>query len=647
MAVSLNLFLLQLFNGLALGLLYVLVASGLTLIFGVTDILNFAHGALYMLGAYIAVLIFQFTGSFYISLLVAPVAVGIVGAAIERSTLHYIYDRDVTYQILLTFGITLMITDIVRFVFPNPVPIDTPALLSGPTNLGFIIYPTYQLFVIGMAIVVIFLLLALFKYSDFGLILRAGAQNKGAVRLQGINISRYFTLVFGIGSVLAGLAGVLAAPFITVTGSMGNNIIIVAFIVVILGGLGSFKGSIVAGLLIGVTETLGQTFFPDLSGYYIYLLLLVGLLIRPQGLFGSYDVRTELAKIKYDRIIEPIPLRDRRALASIGLLIVAPLILVAVDSTFLIRIGTLMLVWGLLALSLDLVLGYLGLLSFGHAAFIGLGAYTTGLSLIHISPSFPLALLITVVITTVVAWLVGALSIRFHGVYFAITTLAVAQIFYQLSINLTDLTGGTNGLVGIPTPEIMNVDIGETVPFYFITLLIVVIIYAGLIHVLNSPFGRVMVALRESERRTAFLGYNTNAVKRRAFALSGLVAGVAGVLFAGLQGFITPSILFWTSSGDALFAVTLGGMGTLFGPILGGMSFVGLEQVLSSYLDAWRFIVGLLLVVVVMFAPRGLVSIRSVVDDMLRNRGGQVEESEDEPGVPDTETPNPSGGKEK
>jgi len=629
-------------------LLYVLVASGLTLIFGVTDILNFAHGALYMLGAYVAAFIFQFTGNFYFSLLIAPVMVGVVGAAIERTTLHYIYDRDVTYQILLTFGITLIITDIVRFVFPNPVPINPPALLSGPTDLGLIVYPTYQLFVIGIAIVIILLLLALFKYTDFGLILRAGAQNKGAVRFQGINISKYFTLTFGVGSLLAGLAGVLAAPFITVTGSMGNDIIIVAFIVVILGGLGSFKGSVTAGLLIGVTETLGQTYVPELSGYYIYLLLLVGLLLRPQGLFGSYDIRTELAKIKYDQIIEPIPLRDRRALAAISLMIVVPMVLVALDSTFLIRILILMLIWGLLALSLDLVLGYLGLLSFGHAAFIGVGAYITGLSLIHVSPSFPVALLVTVVVTTTIAWLVGALSIRFHGVYFAITTLAIAQIFYQLSINLTDITGGTNGLTGIPTPEILNMDVGGTVPFYFITLLLAVVIYAGLVHVINSSFGRVMVALRESERRTAFLGYNTDAVKRRAFALSGLVAGVAGVLFAGLQGFITPSILFWPTSGDALFAVTLGGMGTLFGPILGGMSFVGLEQVLSSYLDAWRFVVGLVLVVVVMFAPRGLISIRTVVKEFLRDRRVEADESDEEDlEIHDPEAVNPSGGQEK
>jgi branched-chain amino acid transport system permease protein len=307
-----------------------------------------------------------------------------------------------------------------------------------------------------------------------------------------------------------------------------------------------------------------------------------------------------------------------------------------------------MLIWGLLALSLDLVLGYLGLLSFGHAAFIGVGAYITGLSLIHVSPSFPVALLVTVVVTTTIAWLVGALSIRFHGVYFAITTLAIAQIFYQLSINLTDITGGTNGLTGIPTPEILNMDVGGTVPFYFITLLLAVVIYAGLVHVINSSFGRVMVALRESERRTAFLGYNTDAVKRRAFALSGLVAGVAGVLFAGLQGFITPSILFWPTSGDALFAVTLGGMGTLFGPILGGMSFVGLEQVLSSYLDAWRFVVGLVLVVVVMFAPRGLISIRTVVKEFLRDRRVEADESDEEDlEIHDPEAVNPSGGQEK
>ena len=574
MPIDPNLLLLQLLNGIALGLLYVLVASGLTVIFGVTGILNFAHGALYMLGAYVALVVAGMTGSFWAALLITPLIVGALGAVIERTTVHHLYDRDISYQMLLTFGITLMITDGVKFLFQGQRSLQSPPLFTGATQLGPVIYPTYKLFVIGAAVVLTVLLWAVFRYTNFGLIARAGSQSHRTVRILGINIERYFTMVFALGSLLAGIAGVLAAPFVGITANMGNEIVLVAFIVVILGGLGSFRGSIVAGLLIGLTQTLGQSYLPSFTGYWIYLVLIGTLLVRPQGLFGEYNVRQDLAKIIYDRNVDPVSPLDRRALVVIGVLAVFPAVAVLFDATYYVDVLTLMLIWGLLALSLDLVLGYLGLLSFGHAAFIGVGAYAAGLALIHISPSFLVALVLAVALTAVIAWLIGALSIRFHGVFFAMITLAIAQMLFVLASNLTDLTGGTNGLGGIPVPTLLGFPLGDSVTYYYLVGVIVLAIYAGSVRLLDSPFGRSMVAIREGEQRMAFLGYDTNKYKRRAFVISGAIGGVSGVLFAAYQYFVSPGIAFWTSSGDALFGVILGGMGTLYGPLLGGAAFV-------------------------------------------------------------------------
>jgi branched-chain amino acid transport system permease protein len=612
--VNLNLLLLQLLNGIALGLLYVLVASGLTVIFGVTGILNFAHGAMYMLGAYLALLVASVVGGavgggFWVALVVAPLLVAGLGIVVERTTIHHLYDRDISYQMLLTFGITLMITDGVKFVFQGQRSLAPPPQFTGATQLGPVVYPTYRLFVIGAAIALTLLLYLVFRYTDFGLIARAGSQSHRTVRILGVDISRYFTGVFGLGSLLAGVAGVLAAPFVGITANMGNEIVLVAFIVVILGGLGSFKGSVVAGLLIGLTQTLGQTYLPALTGYWIYIALVGTLVVRPQGLFGEYNVREELAKVVYDRNVSPISPFDRRALIVVAALAAAPLVALATGVTYYVDILTLMLIWGLLALSLDLVLGYLGLLSFGHAAFIAVGAYATGITLISVSRSFLLAFVVAVALTTVVAWLIGALSIRFHGVFFAMITLAIAQMIYVLATNLTDITGGTNGLGGIPVPTLLGVPLDGTVLYYYVVGVVVFGCYAVAYRLLQSPFGRAMVAIREGERRMSFLGYDTNKYKRRAFAVSGAIGGVAGVLFASYQYFVGPSVAFWTSSGDALFGVILGGMGTLYGPLLGGAAFVGIRQVLSSYVDEWRFVVGLLLVLIVMFAPRGLVSL--------------------------------------
>jgi branched-chain amino acid transport system permease protein len=616
MPLDTNTLLLQLLNGVTLGLLYVLVSSGLTVIFGVTGILNFAHGALYMLGAYIALAAASATGSFWIALIVAPIVVMLVGALLEMTTIRPLYDRDISYQMLLTFGLALIATDGVEFIFQGARSLDTPPIISGATTLGPVVYPTYKLFVIGAAIVVTVLSWIVIRFTDFGLIARAGSQNHGTVRILGINMSRYFTLVFAVGSLLAGIAGVLAAPFVGVTANMGNEIIIVSFIVVILGGLGSFPGALIAGLIIGITQTLGGVLFPPLSGYWIYLALIGTLLVRPQGLFGDFNVREELAKIIYDRNIDPIHPTDRSGLIAIGILAIFPVVAIFFDAVYYVDVLTLMLIWGLLALSLDLVLGFLGLLSFGHAVFIGLGAYITGYTLINLVNSFLVGMVLAVVIVTAIAWLIGALSLRFHGVFFAMITLAIAQMFYQGAINFSDITGGSNGMI-LPVPKFLGFSLDNAILFYYLTAVIVLAIYTGAVRLLDSPFGRAMVAIREGERRMSFLGYETNKYKQRAFAISGGIGAVSGVLFASYQFFVFPGLLFWTSSGDALFGVILGGMGTLYGPLVGGAVYVGLQQILSTYFEQWRLVLGLILVLVVLFAPRGLVSIYGEIRSRL------------------------------
>ncbi|MGQ4557124.1 ABC transporter permease subunit [Halobellus sp. GM3] len=635
-----NLFVVQLLNGVALGLLYVLVASGLSVIFGVSGILNFAHGSLYMLGAYLGVVVMGATGNFWLALLLAPLLVGAASGVIERLTLHHLYDRPVAYQLLLTFGLSLMIIEGTGAVFGSQRAFPTPEALAGPIQFGGIFYPKYRLFVIGASILVSIGIWAFFRYTDFGLVVRAGSQNREMVKSLGIDVSRYFTLVFVLGSVLAAVAGVLAAPLFAVNTNMGNEILLVSFIVVILGGLGSFRGSVIAGLLIGVTTTLGETYVPQLTGFYIYGILLGTLLLRPQGLFGQYDlakVASKASKISYQRRIDPVPIRDRRALAAVAVMALIPIIAVGVGSAYYVGVLSIMLVWGLIALSLDLALGRLGLLSFGHAAFFGLGAYATGLLFLNATNSLLVALLVAVPLTVAVAWLVGAVSIRFAGVFFAMVTLAITQLFYQLSVTWTDLTGGSDGLTALPSPTLLGVTVDSTVVFYYITLASVVVTYGLVVRMLDSPFGRVIEAIREGERRTSFLGYDTSVYKRRTLALSGGVAGVAGVLYAGSQSVVTPNVLHWTISGDALFSVILGGMGTLFGPLIGGGIYAGMQLLLSSYIDSWRFVLGLLLVLTVMFAPRGLVSVYSKLAGFVGPRFGRPDGSAGEggPSVPE------------
>ena len=618
--INTNLLLIQLLNGLALGVLYVLIASGMSVIFGMTDILNFAHGVLYMLGAYIALTVIDATASFYVALVLAPIAVAVIGAGVERVTLHRIYDRGPLYHVLLTFGLVLIITDLVEIIWGTGQQlIDEPEILSGAIQLGPIFYPRYRLFTILAGAVIAVATWAIFRYTRFGLIIRAGAQDRGTVRLMGVDIAKYFTLVFAFGSLLAAAAGVLAAPFLSVNPTMGSNIIIIAFIVVVVGGLGSYLGSVVAAFVIAFLQTLSIVFVPELSAYLIYLAMFGILLFRPQGLFGAYEIRSEMAKISFAESIDPVSLRDRRVLAVLFVLALVPLGLGRGISPYLLGVISLMFIWGLFALSLDIVMGYLGLISFGHAAFWGVGAYAVALTINGVTNSFLVAVAIAVAVTTVLAWAIGALSVRLTGVYFAMITFAAAQLLYQFANSTPQVTGGSNGM-GIPPVMLLGVvDLSDPTVFYYLALGTLVGCYYVAVRIMDSPFGRVLAAIRESERRVSFLGYDTNKYKRRAFALSGAVGGLAGALFMTYQQFVTPNTLYWFISGDVLFAMIFGGIGTLYGPIIGGAVLVGMEQILSSYIDQWRLLIGLVLVLIVLFAPRGLASILLRIEEAIGN----------------------------
>lgn len=613
-------------NVLSRAVLYTLVAAGLAVIFGMTDIINFAHGVFYMLGAYLALSIIDISGSFFVALLVAPLLVGIFGAAVERATLNRIYGRGPLYHILITFGFVLIITDLVQWFWgPAFQNFTSPPVLSGSMGLGPIEYPKYRLFVIVVGALIALATWLIFRYSRFGLIIRAGALDRQTVRLMGVDISKYFTLVFGFGCLLAGAAGVLAAPYLSVHPEMGNQMLIIAFIVVIVGGLGSFAGAVVASVLIAFLESVSILYLPELTGYLVYLAMLGILLFRPEGILGAYEVRKELAKISFEETIEPVSLADRRVIGLLVLLAAVPIThFLGLLSSYYLGLIALMFIWGLFALSLDTVMGYLGLISFGHAAFWGVGAYSVALIVTEITNSFVLAVLVAVAASTALAWAVGAVSVRVHGVYFAMITLAVAQLLWHFANTTPEVTGGSSGL-GIFGVDLLGViDLSDRAVFYYVALGLLMASYYVTVRVMDSPFGRIMTAIRESERRVSFLGYEPNKYKRQAFALSGGLGGLAGALYMTYNQFVTPNELYWVVSGDVIFAMIFGGIGTLYGPIFGGSLLVGMEHILSSYFRQWRLIIGVILVLVVMFAPRGLVSVylqsKRLLDDRLRSQ---------------------------
>lgn len=284
---SFDLIALQLFTGLALGAIYVLFAIGLSLIFGMLTVVNFAHGAFYMVGAYVGLFLLSMGGNFWLCIVAVPVIVGTIGMVVERFLVRPLYGRGIDYPLLLTFGLSYIMVELIRIAFgTSGYPFDTPELLQGAVDIGVGYFPLYRLFVIGAAVVVLLALWLFLERTSFGLIIRAGARDPQIVRVLGVDVSRVWLVVFGIGTAIAGLAGLLAAPLQGVIPEMGATILAEAFVVTVVGGMGSIGGAVIAGLLVGVVVSMTSLFAPEMAKVSIFALMAIVLLIRPQGFFG-------------------------------------------------------------------------------------------------------------------------------------------------------------------------------------------------------------------------------------------------------------------------------------------------------------------------------------------------------------------------
>ncbi len=286
--IPISAFLGQLLLGLVNGSFYAMLSLGLAVIFGLLNVINFAHGALYMMGAFIAWMGLQYFGvSYWVMLFVAPLLVGVFGIIIEKTMLRWLYKLDHLYGLLLTFGVTLMLEGVFRsFYGVSGQPYSVPEALRGATDVGFMILPNYRAWVVLASLVVCLLTWFVIEKTRLGAYLRAGTENPKMVEAFGVNVPLMVTLTYGFGVALAGFAGVLAAPVLQVSPLMGSNLIITVFAVVVIGGMGSILGSIVTGLGLGVIEGLTRVFYPELSATVVFIVMAIVLLIRPAGLFG-------------------------------------------------------------------------------------------------------------------------------------------------------------------------------------------------------------------------------------------------------------------------------------------------------------------------------------------------------------------------
>jgi branched-chain amino acid transport system permease protein len=293
------------------------------------------------------------------------------------------------------------------------------------------------------------------------------------------------------------------------------------------------------------------------------------------------------------------------ALAALVTLAVLPWAL----ARYQLSILTDLLVFGLFAMSLDLIMGYTGMVSFGHAAYFGLGAYGSALVLIHFNQPVPVALLAGALLAGAVALPVGWFSTRATGIYFAMLTLAFAQLLYTVAYKWRDLTGGSDGIAGVPKTTLFwgGPSLASPRAFYLLVAACVVLSLVACRALVRSPFGKALQAIRENERRFTSLGRDPRPFKLVVFVIAAVFAGLAGALFAPFRGFASPEVMFWLFSGQGLMMVIMGGMGTLVGPVVGAMVFILIQEVLSSYTEHWMIFTGALFVLMVIFLPGGLV----------------------------------------
>jgi branched-chain amino acid transport system permease protein len=614
-------------NGLASASGLFFVAAGLSLIFGVTRIINMAHGSLYMLGAYIAVTLVTSVGGalgFWGGIVATAVIVGLIGAAIEIVLLRRIYGAPELFQLLATFALVLVINDATLWIWgaQDQFGPRAPGLRGAVEILGRRL-PSYDAFLIVVAPVVLWLLHVVFTRTRFGRLVRAATEDREMVGALGVNQAVLFTAVFALGSLLAGLGGALQTAREPANLGMDLTALGDAFVVVVVGGMGSIAGSYVAAVLIAEVKALcigiGLVHFgayalnfSKLTLVAEFLVMAAVLIVRPQGLLGH-------AQLAVRSTAEPdAPLRAASPVMRIFyfavLLIVAALPLLARSSPYTLVLGVDVLIAVLFAASLHFIMGPGGMHSFGHAAYFGLGAYGAALAVKWFAAPMGLALPAAALAAAAGALLFGWFAVRLSGVYLAMLTLAFAQIVWSIVFQWEEITGGSNGVLGIwPAAPFDKLSI------FF--LLAVVIVAGGVLllrRVLFAPFGYAMRCGRDSPLRAEAIGIDVKKVQWLAFALAGAVCGVAGGLFAFAKGSISHETISINHSIDGLVMVLLGGIQTLMGPVVGATVFSILQDTVMRQTEYWHALLGGIILALVLAFPMGLVGASSRIARLLR-----------------------------
>ena len=599
-------FAIQFLNGLSYATTLFLMAAGLTLIFGVTRIVNFAHGSFFMLGALFTAhwvtLWFpawgESAGLYLLAMVIGACVAAVVGALAEFVLLRRMYGVPELYQLVATFGLTLFMSDAMRWGF-GPDEVFAPRFpgLKGSVEMGGEFFPQYQLVTIVLGPLVWLGLHLLLQKTRFGQRLRAATQDRVMLDALGVNPKPLMLGAVVLGCFLAGLGGALQLPREPATLQMDVGVVVETFVVVVTGGLGSIGGAFIAALLIGLIHAFGTAYFPESTLVLVFLTMAAVLAIKPLGLMGqAHDAGPREIAQKFNHL----PSTRGWSLAVYGLFIAVFGAAWSAGEYWqsLASDALILMVFGI---SLQAVMALGGLVSFGHAAFFALGAYGAALAHTTWGVSLPWALATGCAASLAIAAVFGAVVVRSGGVYLAMLSLALAQVIWAAASQWVSVTGGDNGVIGLAlvVPETRGV-------FYALLVFLAVLCVAVFGRLSQSGFGAALQAVRDAPQRAAASGLQVHWIKYRIFVESAVLAGLAGGLFAAHKGAVFPSAASVATSVDALLVVLLGGVHQLWGVAAGSLMLTWAGAELGRSFDYWRGALGLFVMLIMVAAPSGL-----------------------------------------
>ncbi|MCC2596638.1 ABC transporter permease [Pusillimonas sp. MFBS29] len=625
---QLGAYLVQILNGFAEASSLFLVAVGLSLIFGVSRIVNFAHGSLYMLGIYVAYTIVSVWGhtplGFWGSLICAALVVGVLGALVEILLLRRIYRAPEMFQLLATFALVLVFNDMALWLWgPDDLLGPLAPGLNGAVQIFNRYMPVYDLALIVIGPVVLLVLWLLLTRTRWGTLIRAATQDREMLGALGVNQAWLFTGVFALGAFLAGLGGALQIPRQPASLMLDMSVIGDAFVVVVVGGMGSIPGAYLAALIIaqlkalcialGVVDIAGLSIaFPKLTLVVEFIFMAFVLVFKPWGLLGK-----PLAQVRHAAMPD-MPLRAAtrsfKWMAVVLLLVFLALPLLSGSLPYAAVLAQDMLVAVLFAVSLHFMMGLGGMTTFGHAAYFGIGAYAAALLFKSLGLGMMGSMLAAPLAAALAAVVFGWFCIRLTGVYLAMLTLAFAQIVWSIVYQWDDVTGGSNGIVGIWPEAWLSGD-----AYYYFVLAVVALAVVVVRRMAFAPFGYALRAVRDSALRADAIGIHVKGMQWSAFVVAGLLAGLAGALYVFSKGSTSPEVMTVGKSVDGLVMVLLGGIQTLFGPVAGAAAFTIMQDYFVGITEYWRALFGAVILLIVLVFPQGIAGFAAA----LMQRGRQ------------------------